>query len=165
MVHHHYKGIRTVTLLVIKTFILKRYQKSLVTELSLTDQATNKKSLSKYTLLNATTEDNSMTEQVDNWHKLARYDTNMQGELHANLLRNNGITVSLQPLSAIPGMNSGVVLWVETSDLAQAQRILSGVESDSDGEALLNTMSDAELGIVPDTTANNANPDNQGGNR
>lgn len=106
-----------------------------------------------------------MTEQVDNWHKLARYDTNMQGELHANLLRNNGITVSLQPLSAIPGMNSGVVLWVETSYLAQAQRILSGVESDSDGEALLNTMSDAELGIVPDTTANNSNPDNQGGNR
>ncbi len=109
--------------------------------------------------------DNSMSDQVDNWHKLARYDTNMQGELHANLLRNNGITVSLQPLSAIPGMNSGVVLWVEVSDLAQAQRILSSVEDDSDGEALLNTMSDAELGIVTDTAINSTNSDNQGGNR
>ena len=106
-----------------------------------------------------------MSDQVDNWHKLARYDTNMQGELHANLLRNNGITVSLQPLSAIPGMNSGVVLWVEVSDLAQAQRILSSVEDDSDGEALLNTMSDAELGIVTDAAINSTNSDNQGGNR
>lgn len=106
-----------------------------------------------------------MSDQVDNWHKLARYDTNMQGELHANLLRNNGITVSLQPLSAIPGMNSGVVLWVEVSDLAQAQRILSSVEDDSDGEALLNTMSDAELGIVTDTAINSTYSDNQGGNR
>ena len=53
-----------------------------------------------------------MTDQVDNWHKLARYDTNIQGELHANLLRNNDSTVSLQPLSAMPGMNSGIVLWV-----------------------------------------------------
>ena len=105
-----------------------------------------------------------MTEQVDNWHKLARYDTNMQGELHANLLRNNGITVSLQPLSAIPGMNSGVVLWVEINDLAQAQRILSGVESDSDGETLLNNMSDAELGIVADDELNGIKQPNQGGN-
>lgn len=69
-----------------------------------------------------------MTDQVDNWHKLARYDTNMQGELHANLLRNNGITVSLQPLSAIPGMNSGIVLWVESTDLASAQRILDTIQ-------------------------------------
>ena len=94
----------------------------------------------------------SMTNEADNWHQLARYDTNMQGELHANLLRNNGITVSLQPLSAIPGMNSGIVLWVEKTDLAQAQRILEGVGSDDvDGASLLAQMSDAELGIVSDT--------------
>ena len=104
-----------------------------------------------------------MTDQVDNWHKLARYDTNIQGELHANLLRNNGIAVSLQPLSAIPGMNSGIVLWVEMTDLAQAQRILSGVENDSDGETLLNNMTDAELGIVSETPSTSAKPNNQGG--
>ncbi len=92
-----------------------------------------------------------MSDQVDNWHKLARFDTNMQGELHANLLRNNDITVSLQALSAIPGMNSGVVLWVQDTDLAQARQILSGVSGQTDGEALLDQMSDAELGIVPDT--------------
>ena len=104
-----------------------------------------------------------MTVQVDNWHKLARYDTNIQGELHANLLRNNGIAVSLQPLSAIPGMNSGIVLWVERTDLAQAQRILSGVENDSDGETLLNNMTDAELGIVSETPSTSTTLNNQGG--
>jgi hypothetical protein len=104
-----------------------------------------------------------MTDQVDNWHKLGRYDTNMQGELHANLLRNNGIAVSLQALSAIPGMNSGIVLWVENTDLAQAQRILSRVNTDTDGEVLLDMMSDAELGIVPDTQTNLATPDHKGG--
>lgn len=104
-----------------------------------------------------------MTDQVDNWHKLARYDTNIQGELHANLLRNNGIAVSLQPLSAIPGMNSGIVLWVEMTDLAQAQRILSGVENDSDGETLLNNMTDAELGIVSETPSTSTTLNNQGG--
>ena len=108
-----------------------------------------------------------MSDQVDNWHRLGRYDTNIQGELHANLLRNNGITVSLQPLSAIPGMNSGVILWVEIADFAQAQRILNGVKSDSDGETLLNNMSDAELGITPDRAVSSANGstnlDNQGG--
>ena len=71
-----------------------------------------------------------MTDQVDNWHKLARYDTNMQGELHANLLRNNGITVSLQPLSAMPGMNSGIVLWIQHTDFAHAQRILANIDTD-----------------------------------
>ena len=71
-----------------------------------------------------------MTDQVDNWHKLARYDTNIQGELHANLLRNNGITVSLQPLSAMPGMNSGIVLWVQDTDLAHAQSILDSIDKD-----------------------------------
>lgn len=92
-----------------------------------------------------------MTDKVDNWHKLARYDTNMQGELHANLLRNNGITVSLQPLSAIPGMNSGIVLWVENTDLAQAHHILKAIDSDgADGANLLAEMSDAELGINSD---------------
>ena len=105
-----------------------------------------------------------MTDQVDNWHKLARYDTNIQGELHANLLRNNGIAVSLQPLSAIPGMNSGIVLWVERTDLAPAQRILSGIESDSDGETLLDNMTDAELGIVSELPSTSAKPNNQGGN-
>mgnify|MGYP003633648456 CR=1 FL=1 len=111
-----------------------------------------------------------MTDQVDNWHKLARYDTNMQGELHANLLRNNGITMSLQSLSAIPGMNSGIVLWVENADLPQAQRILEGVDTDSSSRAdLLANMSDAELGIMPETDLytmqddKHATPDNKGG--
>ena len=108
-----------------------------------------------------------MTDQVDNWHQLARYDTNMQGELHANLLRNNGITVSLQPLSAIPGMNSGIVLWVENTDLVQAQHILKTMGSD--GASLLAKMSDADLGIVDDTQANqtiidNSSTINKGGN-
>ena len=99
-----------------------------------------------------------MTNQVDNWHKLARYDTNMQGELHANLLRNNDITVSLQALSAIPGMNSGVVLWVQDADLQKATRILDNVGADMSGEALLDKMSDADLGI---TTQNHQ--DDKGG--
>ena len=72
-----------------------------------------------------------MTDQVDNWHKLARYDTNIQGELHANLLRNNDITVSLQPLSAVPGMNSGIVLWVQDTDLVHAKRILDSIDKDA----------------------------------
>lgn len=96
-----------------------------------------------------------MSDKVDNWHKLGRYNTNIQGELHANLLRNNGITVSLQALSSIPGMNSGIVLWVQDTDLAQAQRILNSIDTDSDvateGETLLNNMTDSELGIVPDS--------------
>lgn len=72
-----------------------------------------------------------MTNQVDNWHKLARYDTNIQGELHANLLRNNDILVSLQALSGIPGMNSGAVLWVQDTDLEQAQLILANIDTDN----------------------------------
>jgi len=76
-----------------------------------------------------------MTNQIDNWHKLARYDTNIQGELHAGLLRNNGLTVSLQSLSGIPGMNSGAVLWVQEEELAQAQRILDSIEVNDDLEA------------------------------
>ena len=108
-----------------------------------------------------------MTDQVDNWHKLARYDTNMQGELHANLLRNNGITVSLQPLSAIPGMNSGIVLWVEDTDLVEAQCILATIPTD--GAALLDEMSDADFDAL---SAAQSNPiqgnsiidDNNGGN-
>ncbi|WP_145990213.1 DUF2007 domain-containing protein [Psychrobacter sp. 4Bb] len=93
-----------------------------------------------------------MTDQVDNWHKLARYDTNMQGELHANLLKNNGITVSLQPLSAIPGMNSGIVLWVEDTDLAEAQRILATIPTD--GAALLDEMSDADFDALSAAQSN-----------
>lgn len=112
--------------------------------------------------------DNTMTNESDNWHQLARYDTNIQGELHANLLRNNGVTVSLQPLSAIPGMNSGIVLWVEKTDLAQAQQILQSVNNDgADGASLLAQMSDAELGISNDTSSNQAISDgstmNKGG--
>ena len=56
-----------------------------------------------------------MTDQVDNWHKLARYDTNMQGELHANLL---------------PGMNSGIVLWIQDTELAHAKRILDSIDTE-----------------------------------
>ena len=109
----------------------------------------------------AESKDNLMSNQVDNWHQLARYDTNMQGELHANLLRNNGITVSLQPLSAIPGMNSGIVLWVEDTDLAQAQLILKSVDSGgADGASLLAQMSDADLGITSDTQINSTASDN-----
>ncbi|WP_243453249.1 hypothetical protein [Psychrobacter coccoides] len=108
-----------------------------------------------------------MTDKVDNWHKLARYDTNIQGELHANLLRNNGITVSLQALSAIPGMNSGIVLWVQEEELAQSQRILNNIDTDGDvetaAEALLNSMSDAELGIVTDNQKDRTTPNNEGG--
>ena len=105
-----------------------------------------------------------MTDQVDNWHKLARFDTNMQGELHANLLRNNGIAVSLQPLSAIPGMNSGIVLWVEGTELAAAQRILEGIDTDSSARAdLLANMSDAELGITPETEHNHSKQDYKDG--
>ena len=77
-----------------------------------------------------------MTNQIDNWHKLARYDTNIQGELHAGLLRNNGLTVSLQSLSGIPGMNSGAVLWVQEDELAQAQRILDSIEVNNEADAL-----------------------------
>lgn len=69
-----------------------------------------------------------MSNQVDDWHKLASYDTNIQGELHANLLRNNDIPVSIQTLSAIPGMNSGSVLWVKNEDLARAQQLLESID-------------------------------------
>ncbi|WP_143506541.1 DUF2007 domain-containing protein [Psychrobacter sp. C 20.9] len=108
-----------------------------------------------------------MTDHVDNWHKLARFDTNMQGELHANLLRNNGITVSLQSLSAIPGMNSGIVLWVEDTDLAEAQRILDTIPTD--GAALLDEMSDADFDALSAnqsnaTQGNSIIDDNNGGN-
>lgn len=73
-----------------------------------------------------------MNDKVDNWQKLARYDTNIQGELHANLLKNNGIEVSQQALSALPGLNSGIVLWVQHDDLAKAQRILDDIAVDAD---------------------------------
>ncbi len=69
-----------------------------------------------------------MSNQVDDWYKLVGYDTNIQAELHANLLKNNGIQVSLQALSAIPGMNSGAVLWVQKQDLTKAKQILDSIE-------------------------------------
>lgn len=75
-----------------------------------------------------------MNDKVDNWQKLARYDTNIQGELHANLLKNNGIEVSQQALSALPGLNSGIVLWVQHDDLAKAQRILDDIAVDMVGD-------------------------------
>lgn len=73
-----------------------------------------------------------MSDKVDNWHKLATYDTNIQGELHANLLKNNGVHVSLQALSAIPGMNSGAVLWVQQEELETAQQILDSLAGEVD---------------------------------
>ncbi len=69
-----------------------------------------------------------MSNQVDDWYKLVGYDTNIQAELHANLLRNNDIQVSLQTLSAIPGMNSGAVLWVQKHDLDKAKQILDNID-------------------------------------
>lgn len=103
-----------------------------------------------------------MTNQIDDWHKLARYDTNMQGELHANLLRNNNIKVSLQALSGLPGMNSGAVLWVQEEDLAQARRILDNINLD--GAALLDEMSDADFSIKPSDQTNHETNDDNGGN-
>ncbi|WP_372860398.1 hypothetical protein [Psychrobacter sp.] len=101
-----------------------------------------------------------MTDQVDNWHKLARYDTNMQGELHANLLRNNGITVSLQPLSAMPGMNSGIVLWVQDTDLAHAKHILANI--DTDGATPYEVFDETSAAKI-NPTLNPAQDDNNGG--
>lgn len=75
-----------------------------------------------------------MSDKVDNWHKLATYDTNIQGGLHATLLENNGIKVSMQALSAIPGMNSGAVLWVQEQDLAEARQILDSLQTQSDDD-------------------------------
>ncbi|SJM72655.1 hypothetical protein [Psychrobacter piechaudii] len=73
-----------------------------------------------------------MSNQVDDWYKLVGYDTNIQAELHANLIRNNGIEVALQTLSAIPGMNSGAVLWVQKQELAKAKQILDSIEVSQD---------------------------------
>ncbi|WP_169393227.1 MULTISPECIES: DUF2007 domain-containing protein [Psychrobacter] len=88
-----------------------------------------------------------MTNKVDNWQKLARYDTNIQGELHANLLKNNGIEVSLQALSALPGLNSGIVLWVQQDDLAKAQRILNDIAVDVDMDSA-DMNGDDDLGAI-----------------
>ena len=102
-----------------------------------------------------------MTDQIDNWHKLARYDTNMQGELHANLLRNNDITVSLQPLSAMPGMNSGIVLWVQDTELAEAQRILNSI--DTEGETTPYELFDESTETALNATVNPAKDNHNGG--
>lgn len=75
-----------------------------------------------------------MSNQVDDWYKLVGFDTNIQAELHANLLRNNGIEVALQTLSAIPGMNSGAVLWVQKQELAKAKQILDSIEVSQDSD-------------------------------
>ena len=104
-----------------------------------------------------------MTDQIDNWRKLARYDTNMQGELHANLLRNNGITVSLQPLSAMPGMNSGVVLWIQDIELAQAKRILNSI--DTDGATAPYEMFDESTEASLNADSHAKTDDYNGGNR
>ena len=112
-----------------------------------------------------------MTDQIDNWHKLARYDTNIQGELHANLLRNNDIKVSVQALSSLPGMNSGAVLWVQDTDLAQAQRILASINTNLNDADLNNIDSTIILDGTKDesivdniTTDDNGNNINKGGN-
>jgi hypothetical protein len=84
----------------------------------------------------------------------------MQGELHANLLRNNGITVSLQPLSAMPGMNSGIVLWVQDTDLAHAQRILANI--DTDGATPYEVFDETSAAKI-NPTLNPAQDDNNGG--
>ena len=102
-----------------------------------------------------------MTDQIDNWHKLARYDTNIQDELHANLLRNNGIEVSLQALSALPGLNSGIVLWVQDTDFNDAKRILDSIDTD-------NIDNDSSI-VLDDTIDHSINNEtssrtNQGGN-
>ena len=111
-----------------------------------------------------------MTDQIDNWHKLARYDTNMQGELHANLLRNNDIKVSVQALSSLPGMNSGAVLWVQDADLAQAQRILASINTDLNDADLIDNntivLDDTVDRSTNDVLTNddNGNHINKGGN-
>ncbi len=102
-----------------------------------------------------------MTDHIDNWQKLARYDTNMQGELHANLLRNNGITVSLQPLSAMPGLNSGIVLWVQDNELVQAQRILNSI--DTEGQMAPNERFDESTGTTLNANLNPAKDNDNGG--
>lgn len=100
-----------------------------------------------------------MTDQVDNWHKLARYDTNMQGELHANLLRNNDIEVSLQPLSALPGLNSGVVLWVQDTDLNDAKRILDNIDTDNIDNDSTIVLDDTVDRSINNATSSRANQD------
>ena len=111
-----------------------------------------------------------MTDQIDNWHKLARYDTNMQGELHANLLRNNDIKVSVQALSSLPGMNSGAVLWVQDTDLAQAQRILASIDTNLNDADLIDNntivLDDTVDCSTNDVLTNddNGNNINKGGN-
>ena len=111
-----------------------------------------------------------MTDQIDNWHKLARYDTNIQGELHANLLRNNDIKVSVQALSSLPGLNSGAVLWVQDTDLAQAQRILASIDTNLNDTDLIDnntividdTVDRSASDIL--TNDDNGNTINKGGN-
>lgn len=85
-----------------------------------------------------------MSNQVDDWYKLVGFDTNIQAELHANLLKNNGVQVSLQALSAIPGMNSGAVLWVQKQDLAKAKQILDSIETSSPSNSDLTQQLDNE---------------------
>ena len=67
-------------------------------------------------------------------------------------------------------MNSGIVLWVEDNNLAQAQRILASIDTDDEtGADLLDNMSDAELGILPENEPDSniddkhALSDNKGG--
>ena len=107
-----------------------------------------------------------MSDQVDNWHKLARFDTNMQGELHANLLHNNGISVSLQALSAMPGMNSGIVMWVQDTDLVHAKDILGSI--DTGGETPYEMFDESSEETDSNTASHFAkadnNADNNGGN-
>lgn len=77
--------------------------------------------------------------QNNEWKKLAEYNTNLLAEAHAIFLRNNGINVSEQVLSFIPGMNSGSVLWVAPEQYQQAVDLLNqidtnGVDDDDDND-------------------------------
>ena len=68
----------------------------------------------------------------DNWQKLAEYPTNLLAETHASYLSNNGIKVSVQGLSGLPGLNSGGALWVETNQLTQARELLDNIAENLD---------------------------------
>jgi hypothetical protein len=68
----------------------------------------------------------------DDWQKLAEYPTNLLAETHASYLSNNGIKVSVQGLSGLPGLNSGGVLWVAPEDFEQAKVLLDNIEQNLD---------------------------------
>lgn len=68
----------------------------------------------------------------DDWQKLAEYPTDILAETHAGYLRNNGINLSVQTLSGLPGLNSGGVIWVNPEDYAQAKALLDNIAENLD---------------------------------